>query len=90
MLSNVEDAGLRSQILHEVIRQLQKTGLAKNVFLLSAEEVDAKLKELGVSDDVRKQVADYFKGYYSNANVAFSNLKDKNVKNVQGWMKALN
>ena len=29
------------------------------------------------------------KGYYSNAQESFTNLKDKNVKNVQGWMKAL-
>lgn len=29
------------------------------------------------------------KGFYSNAKVALENLKDKNVKNVQGWVKAL-
>ena len=77
------------QITQELIDKLKQNGLSEDVFLMSTQEIDAKLKELGVSDDVRKQVADYIKGYYSNANVAFSNLKDKNVKNVQGWMKAL-
>jgi hypothetical protein len=77
------------KINQELIDKLKQNGLSEDVFLMSTQEIDAKLKELGVSDDVRKQVADYVKGYYSNANVAFSNLKDKNVKNVQGWMKAL-
>jgi len=77
------------EINQELIDRLKQNGLSEDVFLMSTEEIDAKLKELGVSDDVRKQVADYVKGYYSNANVAFSNLKDKNVKNVQGWIKAL-
>lgn len=77
------------EINQELIDRLKQNGLSEDVFLMSTEEIDAKLKELGVSDDVRKQVSDYVKGYYSNANIAFSNLKDKNVKNVQGWMKAL-
>ena len=39
-----------------LVGQLQKTGLASNVHLLSSEEIDDKLKELGVSEDVRKQL----------------------------------
>ena len=75
--------------LTQVIDRLKQTGLTNDVFLMSTQEIDAKLKELGVSEDVRKQVAEYVKGYYSNANVALMNLKDKNPKNVKGWISQL-
>jgi len=72
----------------ETLNKLVETGLADNVYQMTSEEIEAKLVELGVEADVAKQVAQSG-GYYSNANTAFANLKDKNVKNVQGWMKAL-
>ena len=73
----------------EILNQLKKTGLANNIYQLSNEEIQAKLEELGVDANVAKQVAENRTGFYSNASVALENLKDKNVKNVQGWMKAL-
>ena len=77
------------QITQELIDRLKQSGLSQDVFLLSTEEINNKLKELGVSEDIRKQVNEYIRGYYSNANVAFSNLKDKNPKNVKGWVSQL-
>lgn len=79
----------RQKKLEAVVNQLNKTGLATKVHMMSSKQIEDKLRELGVDAKLTKQVADYVKGYYSNANVAFSNLKDKNVKNVQGWIKAL-
>ena len=72
----------------ETLNKLVETGLAENVYQMTSEEIEAKLVELGVESDVAKQVSQSG-GYYSNANTAFTNLKDKNVKNAQGWMKAL-
>lgn len=40
-----------------IIEKLKSTGLATKVFQLTSEEIDQKLKELGVSEDVRKQVS---------------------------------
>lgn len=47
------------EINQELIDRLKQNGLSEDVFLMSTEEIDAKLKELGVSDDVRKQVIAY-------------------------------
>ena len=47
------------EIIQELIDRLKQNGLSEYVFLLSTEEIEAKLKELGVSDDVRKQVIAY-------------------------------
>jgi uncharacterized protein YidB (DUF937 family) len=75
--------------LNPLVDKLKQTGLANEVFQLSNAEIEAKLVELGVDANVAKQVAESRTGYYSNASTALENLKDKNVKNVQGWMKAL-
>ena len=72
----------------ETLSKLEETGLADNIYQMTSEGLENKLVELGVEADVAKQVSQPG-GYYSNANSAFSNLKDKNVKNIQGWMKAL-
>jgi len=74
--------------LDEVAQQLQKTRLAKGVNILSPQQIEQELVKRGVDAKLAKQVSKTG-GYYSNSNTAFSNLKDKNVKNVQGWMKAL-
>ena len=44
------------QITQEIIDKLKQNGLSEDVFLLSTEEINAKLIELGVSEDVRRQV----------------------------------
>lgn len=72
-----------------ILEQLKKTGLAKNVFELSNEEIEAKLVELGVDTNIAKQVAQSGTGYYSNALVSLANLKDKNPKNIKGWLSQL-
>ena len=43
----------------ETAKQLAKTGLAKNVFNLSNEQIENKLRELGVDSTVAKQVAEF-------------------------------
>ena len=53
------------EINQELIDRLKQNGLSEDVFLMSTEEIDAKLKELGVSDDVRKQVIAYHGSPYS-------------------------
>ena len=47
------------KINQELIDRLKQNGLSEDVFLMSTEEIDVKLKELGVSDEVRKQVIAY-------------------------------
>lgn len=73
----------------EILDQLKKTGLSKNVFELSNEEIEAKLVELGVDANIAKQIAQSRTGYYSNALVSLANLKDKNPKNIKGWISQL-
>lgn len=51
--------------IQKVVDRLKQTGLAENVYQLSAEEINAKLKELGVSEDIRKQVVAYHGSPYS-------------------------
>ena len=48
-----------SKITQELIDRLKLNGLASNVTQLTTQEIDTKLKELGISDDVRKQVIAY-------------------------------
>ena len=48
-----------SKITQELIDRLKLNGLASNVTQLTTQEIDAKLKELGVSDAIRKQVIAY-------------------------------
>ena len=43
----------------EVIDRLKQTGLAENVFEMNTQEIDAKLAELGVDAETRKQVIAY-------------------------------
>ena len=86
----VRKSGGYTKTTSEIIAKLKETGLASEVFQLNTTQLLDKLKELGVSDDIAMQVAMQIKnGYYSNAQTAFTNLKDKNVKNTQGWLKAL-
>lgn len=78
------------ETVEEVINKLKQTGLSEEVFQLNTQQLLEKLREIGVSDDIAMQVTQQIKnGYYSNAQTAFTNLKDKNVKNIQGWIKAL-
>ncbi len=44
------------QITQEIIDRLKQNGLSEDVFLLSTEEINAKLIELGVEADVRRQI----------------------------------
>lgn len=44
------------QITQEIIDRLKQNGLSEDVFLLSTEEINKKLEELGVNEDVRKQI----------------------------------
>ena len=74
--------------IDSINEQLLKTGLANSSKIISSEEMERELVKRGVDANLAKQVSQSG-GYYSNANTAFTNLKDKNVKNVQGWMKAL-
>ena len=74
----------------EIIDRLKQTGLANTVTELNSQEIEEKLKELGVDEQTRKQVSNYLKsGYFSNAEFALSSLKDKNSKNAVGWIKQL-
>ncbi len=50
---------------NEILDQLKKTGLAKNVFELSNEEIEAKLVELGVDANIAKQAVVYHGSPYS-------------------------
>ena len=49
----------------ETAKQLAKTGLAKNVFNLSNDQIENKLRELGVDTAVAKQVIAYHGSPYS-------------------------
>ena len=49
----------------EVIDRLKQTGLAENIYQLTTEEINVKLKELSVSEDVRKQVMAYHGSPYA-------------------------
>jgi hypothetical protein len=53
------------EINQELIDKLKQNGLSEDVFLMSTQEIDAKLKELGVSDNIRKQVIAYHGSPYS-------------------------
>jgi len=55
---NIEEA-------QEVLEQLKKTGLANNTYLLSNDEITAKLVELGVDADAARQVVAYHGSPYS-------------------------
>lgn len=56
LLSNGDVSFSMKNDTQEVIDRLKQTGLANNVYQLSTEDINNKLKELGVSEDVRKQV----------------------------------
>ena len=43
----------------EVIDRLKQSGLAENVFEMNTQEIDAKLAELGVDAETRKQVSNF-------------------------------
>jgi hypothetical protein len=69
---NIEEA-------QEVLEQLKKTGLANNTYLLSNDEIIAKLVELGVDAAVDKQVDspyyDIINGFYSPLEKIISETK---------------
>ena len=48
-----------TEATQQIIDQLQKTGLAENVYQLSSQEIENKLEELGISEELRKQVVAY-------------------------------
>lgn len=56
--SNNEQKSSESEI-NEVVNQLKKTGLAEDVYQLSTQEIENKLEELGISEELRKQVIAY-------------------------------
>ncbi len=45
------------QLLEEVYNELQKTGLVDNTYFLTNAEIENKLRELGYSEDIVKQVS---------------------------------
>jgi ribosomal protein S18 acetylase RimI-like enzyme len=65
-----------NQILQEVLKQLEKSGLADNVYLLSNQEIENKLIELGYSAEMAKQVSQQIKEpYYEVINGFYSPLE---------------
>ena len=63
----------KGEITQEIINKLKQNGLSEEVFLLSTEEINAKLIELGVEADVRKQMIDILKN-----KLAIGNIVDEN------------
>jgi len=59
-----------------VLSKLEETGLANNVYSMTSEEIDAKLEEIGLTEEVRKQIV----AWHGTQNPA-KNLKKKDFKN---------
>jgi hypothetical protein len=80
------------QVQNEILNQLEKSGLANNVFRFSNEEIEAKLIELGVDANVAKQVVqpyyDVINGFYSPIEKRLSETKiDKQSANK--WLSVI-
>lgn len=63
-------------ITDAVLTKLQETGLANKVFAMTSEEINAKLEEIGLTEEVRKQII----AWHGTQNPA-KNLKKKDFKN---------
>jgi len=63
-------------LANAVLEKLNETGLANDVFLMTSEEIDAKLEEIGLTEEVRKQIV----AWHGTQNPA-KNLKKKDFKN---------
>lgn len=63
-------------ITDAVLTKLQETGLANKVFAMTSEEINAKLEEIGLTEEVRKQII----AWPGTQNPA-KNLKKKDFKN---------
>jgi hypothetical protein len=81
--NNQDNLNLRLQpkrsariLANAVLDKLNETGLANDVYLMSSEEIDAKLKEIGITEEVRKQII----AWHGTQNPA-KNLKKKDFKN---------
>lgn len=81
--NNQDNLNLRPQtkpspkiITDAVLTKLQETGLANKVFAMTSEEINAKLEEIGLTEEVRKQII----AWHGTQNPA-KNLKKKDFKN---------
>lgn len=73
------------QITQEIIDRLKQNGLSGDVFLLSTEEINAKLIELGVGEDVRKQVIAWHRSNNKFYNFSTDKIGTGFGKQNYGW-----
>jgi hypothetical protein len=69
-------------LIDAVLFKLKETGLANNVYSMTSEEIDAKLEEIGSTEEVRKSLTITPNGFVYNGDV-YLNTDNPRILNTQ-------
>ena len=76
-------------VVREMVDTLKGTGLANKVFEMTAEEIDAKLQEIGFSEEVKQQVLSSMLEKDINVDGVITKVKPIDVDVVNGFYSPL-